>query len=158
LQARAGLECAAVGDRIVLACCVGVFGIVLIVGIVWSTKRQNRARQLERWKQLERLQALSAATPGAELAEVTYVYQSARFGTKAVITWLASGRRQDAWFEGNWPGPGAVVLLRGVTGWGPHNQNPEVFYVLPDELLAMMSAATRMALQYNHEQGARRNG
>ncbi|MEV6606764.1 hypothetical protein [Kutzneria sp. NPDC051319] len=129
---------------------------MLIVGIAWSAKRQNHARQLARWKELEWLQALSAATPGAELAEVTRVYQSARFGTKAVITWLASGRRQDAWFEGNWPGPGAVVLLCGVTGWGPHNRNPDVFFVLPDELLAMMSAGTRKALLHNHMQGAKR--
>ena len=105
---------------------------------------------------LEQLQALSAATPDAELAEVTHVYQSARFGTKAVITWLASGKQQDTWFEGNWPGSGAVVLLRGVTGWGPHNQNPDVFYVLPEELLSMMLAGTRRALQFTHQRTAKR--
>ena len=138
------------------ASCVVFCAVAVIVGIVWNVRRLNRARQLARWRQLEYLQALGAATPDAELAEVTHVYQSARFGTKAVITWLANGKQQDAWFEGTWPGSGAVVLLRGVTGWGPHNQNPEVFYVLPEELLAMMSAGTRRALQFNHWQAAKR--
>jgi hypothetical protein len=145
-----------VGDRIVVAICVVVCAVAVIVGIVWNVRRLNRARQLARWQQLEQLQALSAATPDAELAEVTHVYQSARFGTKAVITWLASGKQQDTWFEGNWPGSGAVVLLRGVTGWGPHNQNPDVFYVLPEELLSMMSAGTRRALQFTHQRTAKR--
>jgi len=140
----------------VVAICVVVCAVAVIVGIVWNVRRLNRARQLARWQQLEQLQALSAATPDAELAEVTHVYQSARFGTKAVITWLASGKQQDTWFEGNWPGSGAVVLLRGVTGWGPHNQNPDVFYVLPEELLSMMSAGTRRALQFTHQRTAKR--
>jgi hypothetical protein len=136
-----------------LVVCVVVLVVVLAIR---NARRQQRARQVARWQRWESMQALRASTPESELAEVAVVYQRARHGAKAVIVWLANGHRQDTWFEGNWPAPGSVVLVRGSTGWGPHNRNPEVFFVRPDQILAMLPAGTRKALTQQHWRETRR--
>lgn len=66
---------------------------------------------------------------GASLALIEGVYQPARRGSKAVIVWQPSGERQDTWFWGWQAKTGVYVVIRGGTGWGPHNRNPAVMYV-----------------------------
>jgi len=80
--------------------------------------------------------AAAHARPGAHICYVSHVYQRANRGTKAVIVWAETGWRQDAWFWYFWPAPGSTLLVFGTVGFGPHNQNPAVFYVDADGVLA----------------------
>lgn len=86
-------------------------------------------------------------TPDAGLIAIASVYQPARRGAKAVIVWLETGREQDAWFANSWPAAGSIALVRGSTGWGPHNNNPEVFYVQPNQILNMLPPGTPEAVE-----------
>ena len=70
------------------------------------------------------------------MCQVQQVYQRANRGTKAVIVWAESGWRQDAWFWYFWPAPGSTLLVFGAVGFGPHNQNPDVFFVDQGGVLA----------------------
>ncbi|WP_033339562.1 hypothetical protein [Catenuloplanes japonicus] len=74
--------------------------------------------------------------PGAHRCYVAHVYQRARRGAKVVIVWTATDARQDTWFWGYWPASGATLLIQGRNGYGPHNNNPNVFYVQPGGILA----------------------
>ncbi|GAA4227745.1 hypothetical protein GCM10022254_16190 [Actinomadura meridiana] len=103
--------------------------------------RDHSARQAER--QALRQQAVQElrVVDGRDghLAYVERVYQRARTGAKAIIVWDATGNRQDAWFQ-DWPNipVGTYLLLAGSTGYGPHNHNPHVYYVRPNEILTMI--------------------
>ena len=70
------------------------------------------------------------------MCHVQQVYQRANRGTKAVIVWAETGWRQDAWFWYFWPAPGSTLLVLGAVGFGPHNQNPDVFFVNQGGVLA----------------------
>ena len=50
-------------------------------------------------------------------------------GTKAWITWHGSNAVQDTWFEQSFPPLGSWVVVSGSPGYGPHNDNPQTFYV-----------------------------
>lgn len=71
------------------------------------------------------------------LAQIERVYQRARRGSKAIIVW-PGGRRQDTWFWRWHAIPGYYVLLQGTTRYGPHNSDPQVFYVEVPERLAVL--------------------
>lgn len=152
-----GTKGVVVGSDLITVICVVLGALALATGVVWNARRDQQAKQVARWQRWESMQALKASTPGAELAEVAVVYQRARRGAKAVIVWLANGHRQDAWFEDEWPHAGSVLLLRGSTGWGPHNRNPDVFYVRTHQILDIMSAATRNAMLAEERRQAKRN-
>jgi hypothetical protein len=139
------------GERLIIVSGIAMCVFVVAFLAVRSAKRHERAKQALRWEMWESIQAHRLAVPGSELAEVQVVCQRARHGTKAVIKWLSTGRQQDTWFAGSRPELGCVVLLRGSTGWGPHNQNPQVFFVRQDQLLALLPAATRIALRRQHQ-------
>jgi hypothetical protein len=130
------------------------------LGARWQKRvsaRRQRERDLalaQRWDAMERLRA---TTPGAGLIGIVTVYQRARRGTKAVIMWLETGREQDAWFAANWPSAGSVALVRGSTGWGPHNQNPDVFYVQPSQVLDLLPPGTPEAVE-RHRARVRASG
>jgi hypothetical protein len=111
---------------------------------VLARRRRDRDTALaQQWAVLEQQRAM---TPGAGLIEIANVYQSADRGTKAVIVWLDTGRQQDAWFADSWPTPGIVALVRGSTGWGPHNNNPAVFSVQPGQIVTTLPPGAREAV------------
>ncbi len=101
----------------------------------WRGRRRD-AHLAQRWDR-----AIGAThRPGVEIAYIGRVYQYARRGCKADIEWLAGGRLQDTWFKG-WHAPAGVwVVLSGGVGWGPHNSNPKVLYVLPGGVLMVLPA------------------
>lgn len=84
------------------------------------------------------------------------VYQRARRGSKAVIVWQATGVRHDTWFWGWHPPPGAFLLLEGSRGYGPHNRNPNVLYVQPDQVHAVVDASAPAAWQRHASRRAAR--
>ena len=87
----------------------------------------------------------AARSQGAFLVQVVSVYQRARRGSKAMVVWCDTGIRQDTWFW-YWTAPvGAYVLVRGASGFGPHNQNPNVLYVQQQDVLAWVSGAAPAA-------------
>ncbi|GAA4227827.1 hypothetical protein GCM10022254_16460 [Actinomadura meridiana] len=118
--------------------------VAVIVSCVWlggTALREHSARQAER--QALRQQAVQELRlldgRDGHLAYVERVYQRARTGAKAIIVWDATGNRQDAWFH-DWPNvpAGTYLLLAGTTGYGPHNHNPHVYYVRPNQILTMI--------------------
>ncbi|GAA0620923.1 hypothetical protein GCM10010174_44510 [Kutzneria viridogrisea] len=132
--------------------------MLILLGIVVlaarSGVRRQRQRDLvlsQRWAQI---QSQAHTMPDAGLAQVANVYQPARRGSKAEIVWLATGYRQDTWFAYNWPRAGSIVLLRGSTGWGPHNQNPNVFYVAPNQILSLLPPDTMAAVRRQQQRDA----
>lgn len=107
-----------------------------ILAAILSTKgsrRRHREQAAAAWQQLL---VIEQQSPGAHRCHVAHVYQRARRGAKVVIVWTATGTRQDTWFWGFWPAPGSTLLVRGASGYGPHNHNPSVFYVEPGGVLA----------------------
>jgi hypothetical protein len=124
--------------------------IGLVVAATVGHKRWRRRADAEISEQWDDIHRQKATTPGADLAEIATVYQRARRGTKAIIEWIESGERQDTWFAHHWPAPGAIVLIRGSTGWGPHNHNPNTYYVAPGDVLRELPARSRKAVQRHH--------
>ena len=61
------------------------------------------------------------------------------------VVWRADGVRQDTWFEGWQARPGVYVVVRGGTGWGPHNRNPHVFFVAPHGVIGWVPGAAPRA-------------
>lgn len=119
--------------------------IIVCVLVIRAGRRQEVLA--EQWTQLE---AISRAHQ-ARIAHITHVYQHARRGSKALITWVDNGNTQDAWFW-EWQAPqDAYVALRGRTRYGPHNQNPDVLYVRPDERAGVAAAGAQRAWQREYE-------
>ena len=87
---------------------------------------------------------------------VEQIYQHARHGAKAVIRWHRTECRQDTWFEGCHPPPGSVWLVRGSTGWGPHNRNPNTFYVYPDDVIDFAPPGAMAAASRQRERAAKK--
>ncbi|MDH6579190.1 hypothetical protein [Kitasatospora sp. MAP5-34] len=120
---------------------LGAAAMLLAILAVRRRRRRERLRHIARaeaWACLQRdLPALRAQ--GVHLAQVTRVYQRARTGSKAIVVWHDTGTAQDTWFEGRQVRPGAYLLLRGNTGYGPHNRNPKVFYVEPRGVVQELS-------------------
>ncbi|MEU6850325.1 hypothetical protein ABZ901_10395 [Actinacidiphila alni] len=117
----------------------------LSTALVLHLRSRTRRRQLEQERLAASWEALirerdSARSEGAHLVQVLSVYQRAQRGSKAVVRWCDTGATQDAWFWGRHVPPGAYLLLRGHTAFGPHNHNPDVLYVHPHEVLRQLPA------------------
>ena len=134
-----------------LLCLAFPVGVVLLAVFA---RRWHDKRLAEHWRKLQARRAL--AGDGAAVAIVNRVYQRARRGTKAVIRWSETGQRQDTWFEGRRPAQGSVLLLRGSTGWGPHNRNPNTYYVYPGELLYSAPRGTIAAARRQRRRDAKK--
>ena len=116
---------------------VGAVGVLVVVfGALafgsWQVVRSRaRSRKLDEWLAGRLDAAVQAHWHEADLnlAIIANPYQYARRGTKANIQWYCTDVWQDTWFQDLWPKPGSLVLLSGSSGYGPHNTNPNVFYV-----------------------------
>lgn len=117
---------------LVVACALAVWH-----GRPSAVARRRRRAALRAWERdsglaalWENLHSVCASAPGLHVAHVSQVYATYRYrGSKAYITWWSTGASQDTWFEGEWPAQGSWVVVSGGTGYGPHNHNPQVFYV-----------------------------
>ncbi|WP_143086379.1 hypothetical protein [Amycolatopsis saalfeldensis] len=134
-----------------LLCCAFPVGVVLLA--VFARRRRDK-RLAEHWRELQARRAL--AGDEAAVAVVERVYQRARRGAKAVIRWQETGDHQDTWFKGRHPAPGSVLLLRGSTGWGPHNRNPNTYYVNPGDLLYSAPSGTIAAARRQRRRDAQK--
>jgi len=138
-----------VGATLLLGMVAG-FVTILIVAARFQRRQQERRDELSyrRWQQMNIMRERS---PGAELVVVDQVYQRARRGCKAVIVWQRSGIAQDSWFEGMHLLPGDLLLVRGSSGWGPHNNNPNVFYVGRGQVLSVLPRSVQAgAARHRH--------
>jgi hypothetical protein len=143
-------------DFVELVAVVGWAVVVLLVPLaVWRTARRVVKYDAELYEDWCAMQRLQNSSPGSGLVQVVSTYQRARRGTKAVVMWLESGYRQDSWFALNWPKPGATLLVQGSTGWGPHNRNPEVFYVKPNQILYWMPPGSLRAVERHKRRQAK---
>jgi hypothetical protein len=119
---------------------------VVIAAIVAIRLRSRRKRDAHLAAQWSSLQQQRAAGTG-HLLQVTQVYQRARRGSKAVITWCDTGLRQDAWFW-DWHVPlGAYLLVNATSGYGPHSHDPNVLYVHPMQIQTWVPAHAAQAAQ-----------
>ncbi|MEE4544675.1 hypothetical protein V2S66_22190 [Streptomyces sp. V4-01] len=102
----------------------------LVFGRAYSRRKQAERKSLavRMWVNFQQTKVRSHSQ-GFRMLQVIQVYQRARFGSKAIIVWCDSGLQQDTWFEGWQAMPGAYMLVRPNSGWGPHNRNPAVLYV-----------------------------
>lgn len=129
-------------------CCLVPVSLVVLAAL-YALRRKD-SRLAAQWQQLQIHQAHSQ---DAAIAVVQSVYQRARRGTKAVIRWQETGYQQDTWFKGWHPEAGSWLLLRGSTGWGPHNRNPHVFYVNPGDLVYAAPRGARAAADRQARRG-----
>lgn len=139
-----------------LICLVIVVGTpLLIVLLTRSSGRKRDERLAAQWEQaLE-----EAARRRGHLAFVRWVYQRARSGSgaKAFIVWYGVSWDQDTWFKGRpHMRQGIWVLVQGSSGWGPHNRNPNTFYVAPQGVLAEIPGNAPAAHQRHHRRMAKR--
>jgi hypothetical protein len=139
-------------NAVALVVMVGIIGLLVYRFNPWAiANRRTRARWAAWQRDLEAARAwvriCDAENNDSSLhvAHVTDCYGVyPRRGTKVWITWrqpqmvpgsplhysgMVVPQAQDAWFERQWPSQGCWVLLRGKTGYGPHNHNPNTFYV-----------------------------
>lgn len=126
--------------------------VALAVAVV--RRRRARAELAARWVRLEQQRA-SARAQGAFLVQAVNVYQRARRGSKAWVVWCDTGVRQDTWFWHWHVPPGAYVLVRGGSGFGPHNRNPNVLYVERGDVLAWVPSGAPAAWRAITAQPAR---
>ena len=139
--------------EIVVSATIAVVGGTLFVLMVWAGARDNRRREAELVRQWE---SALARTRGSDtrLVFVRSRYQTAKTGSKADVYDFPNGRRQDTWFEG-WTVPAGVYLLvRGSTGWGPHNHNPNVLYVDRRNVLEVISGDAPDAWRRHRERAS----
>ncbi|MFB6518478.1 hypothetical protein [Streptomyces sp. NPDC056401] len=127
-------------------------GILLIVAFVVMLGisvrvRSRRKRGIALAAQWNHLQQQRGRRGSGDLLHVTQVYQHARRGSKALITWCDTGHHQDAWFW-DWHVPsGAYLLVNASSGYGPHNKNANVLYVHPTQVTTWVPAQAPIAAQ-----------
>ncbi len=121
--------------------------LILVVAVIIVLKvRSHRKRTAALVAQWQAFQQHRSAGQG-HLLQITQVYQRGRRGSKAVVTWCDTGRRQDAWFW-NWHVPlGAYLLVNASSGYGPHSHNPDVLYVQPGQVRAWVPAQAARAAE-----------
>jgi len=117
--------------------------------IVVRNRRQRDVALAAHW---EAARQRCAADPRLHLAYIQNAYQQAKRGSKAIIVWLETGLEQDTWFHGWRATSGTFVVLAGSTGYGPHNRNPNVFYVNLGGVVDVLPGNARLA----RERGVRR--
>jgi hypothetical protein len=94
----------------------------------------------------------------ADVFRVGRVYQVARTGTKAFATSLKTGDEQDAWFEGITVQSGSYVLVNVPTsGWGRHNNWPNVLYVHTADRHGYLPPGTAEAAERHQKRLVNRN-
>ncbi|MER7106892.1 hypothetical protein [Streptomyces sp. NPDC000229] len=126
------------GALLVAAATIGA-----IVAFRMYSRRRRNAALAAQWHSLQQQRTAG----NGHLLQVTQVYQRARRGSKAVITWCDTGLRQDAWFW-NWHvPPGAYLLVNATSGYGPHSRNPHVLYVHPTDVQSWVPAQAARAAQ-----------
>ena len=126
-----------------------VLGVVMRPSAV--AKREHR-KALSRWNlDLAAANAWSSLLQftrdnSAQAVYVSSVYQRGQRGSKIVIAWREGGLGpeygaalvrgpagqmvfQDAWTWWHWPTPGSWIAVDGASGFGPHNNNPDTFFV-----------------------------
>lgn len=133
---------------------LALVGLVVFVSAHPGMRSRRRYRTaLRRWRadyplavQWHRLLNAKQGSAGWDIAHITRIYgYYPRKGVKAVITWQATGYRQDTWFHRLWPAVGSWIVVRHGSAWGPHNRNPHVLYV--NELGAVAAPAAPQAWQ-----------
>jgi hypothetical protein len=120
--------------------CIASFVAALAWRIATRGRRQQRLAAQWDW-----LLSVARENPDARLCAISSVYQRARTGTKAWVMWLDRGDRQDAWFAGMSVKANTTLLVRGESGYGPHNNDPNVFYTNSHNVLACVPSAARQA-------------
>lgn len=111
----------------VIILCFSVLGVAIWYARSWMVRQRHRDGELaEQW---DNFQLAVRDNPNAYPCQVTNPYQCSATGTKAIITWIQTNREQDSWFEDDWPEPGEYLLVTGRIGYGPHNNDPNVFFV-----------------------------
>lgn len=141
----------AVIGLLILALIVAVTGVPVLT---FGRSRRQRIRDTELARHWE--WAINESRgPGVHLALVLEVYQEARRGSKAIIQWQTTGQCQDTWFQHQHGLAGRYVLVTGgSSGWGPHNANPNVFYVAPDTVIGIVSGDAPLAWQRHQQRSA----
>lgn len=129
------------------------------LALLRSSGRRRGAEQenlAASWESLIRERDTARAS-GVYLVQAVNVYQRARRGSKVVIRWCDTGATQDAWFWHRQIVPGAYLMVRGTAGFGPHNNNPHVFYVQPQEVHRILPGHAPAAWQAHKQAGARQD-
>ena len=128
---------------------IALCAVVLAGGAVvaWVAQRRFRTQQHAKMLHTSRKQAhqwaelLQGMRSGrGRIAQVEQVYQRAMLGTKVILYWYDTGRRQDGWLEELDVHAGQWLLLRGSDGFGRHH-GTRVRYVQPRDVLARADAA-----------------
>jgi len=124
--------------------CPSLCTALFLVALIWriATDRRRRHRLAAQW---DSLLNVAHENPDARLCAVARVYQHARTGTKAWVVWLDSGDQQDAWFAGMRVHADNTLLVHGESGYGPHNNDPNVFYTDSYNVLACVPSAAQRA-------------
>ena len=116
------------GDLMVLVILGSGIWLAIALGKSANNRAQARRQQaLARWQHAVQTCATYEQFRLARVTRITQRYP--RRGTKAWLWWHASNEQQDAWFEGQFPPFGAWVVVSGSDGYGPHTNNPHIFYV-----------------------------
>lgn len=152
----AGLGTIVLSALPLLLCLAVVVGVPLL--IILFTRSSGRKRDADLASQWEWVRAQAAQGRG-HLAYVRHVYQRARSGSgaKAFIVWDGVSWDQDTWFKGRPHMPqGVWVLVRGSAGWGPHNRNPNTFFVGLGGVLAEIPGNAPAAYQRHQKRLAKR--
>lgn len=132
---------------------LGVLALFLVPLIM--VRQVVRRRRDERLAQQWEWALQQASHADCQLARVVRVYQYARNGSKAIITRPDRGAQQDTWFA-DWHAPvGVYVLIRGSTGYGPHNSNPNVFYVSQGGVVGVVPGEAPRAWERNRKRRAK---
>ncbi|WNV91132.1 hypothetical protein [Umezawaea sp. Da 62-37] len=128
-----------------------LFVVVAVIVLLSSKRSSSPQRDQELHYRWYEIHEMCRRTPGTAIVRVAHVYQRAQRGTKAVVVLVATGYQQDAWFAHSNPVPGSYLLVRGRTGWGPHNSNPEVLYVELGEVLYTLPPDTVQACERHRQ-------
>ncbi|MUM15613.1 hypothetical protein FZI91_09225 [Mycobacterium sp. CBMA271] len=111
--------------------------LALIGGAIWLVvhlsnqgSRNAQARRAIAHHQWAHAVQVCAYDPRFQLAYIAAIIESyPNKGTKAWVTWYGSNVQQDAWIPLAWPMPGNWLVVSGSTGYGPHHDNPNTFFV-----------------------------
>jgi hypothetical protein len=124
-----------------------VYGILRLAKLAgrsdkpWVSSPPGDEELYARW---EAMRTDADRVPDARLIRVNNAYQDARRGTKAVVRCLRTGEEFRSWFWWQEVRTGSFALVRGSFGHGPHENDPNVFYV--DKVLHLLPPGTDQAV------------